>query len=139
DDLKQTAADILLPELKKQLPDLIKFVRKLGEWVKANPELAASIAKWTVVLLGAVAILGVLGFALGNAMMAVSGFVRVALALGGLLKMVGSALLWLSRLLLANPIGLAITAIALGAYLIYKHWEPIKAWFKGLWGEEKSA
>lgn len=139
DELKQTAADILLPELKKQLPDLIKFVRKLGEWMKANPELAASIAKWSVVLLGAVAILGVLGFALGNAMIAVSGFAKVALALGGPLKMVGSAIVWLGRLFLMNPIGLAITAIALGAYMIYKHWEPIKAWFKGLWAEVKSA
>lgn len=139
DELKQTAADILLPELKKQLPDVIKFVRKLGEWIKANPELSASIAKWSVVVLGAVAILGVFGFAFGNAMMAISGFTRVALALGGPLKMIGSGLLWLSRLFLMNPIGLAITAIALGAYMIYKHWEPIKGWFKGLWAEVKSA
>lgn len=33
----------------------------------------------------------------------------------------------------ANPIGLAVTAIAIGASLIYDNWEPISAFFSGLW------
>lgn len=36
----------------------------------------------------------------------------------------------------ASPIGLvvtAVTALAGAAYLLYKNWEPIKAWFSGLW------
>ncbi|MEB0001161.1 hypothetical protein QN367_19060, partial [Cryobacterium sp. RTS3] len=32
-----------------------------------------------------------------------------------------------------NPIGLAITAFALSALLIYTYWEPIKGFFNGLW------
>lgn len=72
-------------------------------------------------------------------MIAVAGLIKVALALGGPLKLVGTILLWLSRLLLANPIGLLITAIAAGAYLIWKNWEPIKQWFSGLWGDVKAA
>ena len=39
----------------------------------------------------------------------------------------------LGRALLLNPIGLAITAIAAGALLIIKYWEPIKAFFVNLW------
>lgn len=39
----------------------------------------------------------------------------------------------LGRALLLNPIGLAITAIAVGAFLIIKYWEPIKAFFVNLW------
>ncbi len=38
-----------------------------------------------------------------------------------------------------NPIGLAITAIAVGAYLIYRYWAPIKAFFMGLWAQVKTA
>jgi TP901 family phage tail tape measure protein len=45
----------------------------------------------------------------------------------------GRAVLWLGRALMLNPIGLAITAIALGAWLIYRHWDKIKPWFSGLW------
>jgi hypothetical protein len=54
-------------------------------------------------------------------------------------RVAGTAVLWLGRALLMNPIGLAITAIALGAYLIYKNWEPIKGFFVGLWTEIKTA
>jgi TP901 family phage tail tape measure protein len=45
----------------------------------------------------------------------------------------GQALAFVGRLALTNPIGLALTGIALAALLIYKYWEPIKAFFTGLW------
>ncbi|CAA0097539.1 Chromosome partition protein Smc [BD1-7 clade bacterium] len=53
--------------------------------------------------------------------------------LSGMLPLVGKGLLWIGRALMLNPIGLAITAIAGGAYLIIKYWQPIKAWFANLW------
>ena len=54
------------------------------------------------------------------------------------LRMLASVAMFVGRALLANPIGLAITAIALGAYLIYQYWEPIKGFFSGLWDGIKS-
>ena len=39
----------------------------------------------------------------------------------------------LSVAIRANPIGLAITAIAMGAMLIYRNWEAIAGFFKNLW------
>lgn len=54
------------------------------------------------------------------------------------IRLAGQAVLWLGRALMLNPIGLAITAIALGAYLIYRYWEPIKGFFSGLWSEIKA-
>ncbi|NBB09347.1 phage tail tape measure protein [Pseudomonas sp. SLFW] len=79
----------------------------------------------------------------------ISGLTRAgsaALALGrtlggGLLigiKVAAQAILWLGRALLMNPIGLIITAIAGAAYLIYRNWEPLKAFFLGLWDEIKT-
>lgn len=62
--------------------------------------------------------------------------------MGGLvggLRLAGQAALWLGRALLMNPIGLIITGIAVGAYLIYRHWTPIKGFFLGLWGGVKTA
>ena len=48
---------------------------------------------------------------------------------GGAARFAGRAIIWMGRALLMNPIGLAITAIAGGAYLIYKYWGPIKSFF----------
>ena len=55
---------------------------------------------------------------------------------------VATAVTWLwNAALLANPIGAVVVAVVAGAaliggavYLIYKHWEPIKAFFGNLWG-----
>lgn len=66
---------------------------------------------------------------------------RVGLALGQgfmwlgktALPLVGKAILWVGRALMANPIGLIITAIGLAAYFIIKHWSRIKPIFNALW------
>ena len=47
--------------------------------------------------------------------------------------MFGKAILIMSRALLANPIGLIITGIAVAAYLIYDNWGKIGPWFAELW------
>lgn len=47
--------------------------------------------------------------------------------------LVGRGILFIGRALLMNPIGLIITGIAVAAYLIYKYWKPIKAFFKAEW------
>lgn len=61
---------------------------------------------------------------------------------GGLLRgllLVGRAVLFIGRALLMNPIGLVITAIAGAAYLIYRYWGPISAFFKRLWVQVTAA
>lgn len=45
----------------------------------------------------------------------------------------GRGMLWLGRIFLMNPIGLAVTGIATSAFLIYKYWEPIKGFFSDVW------
>lgn len=75
-------------------------------------------------------------------LMAARGGLLLGQVLGGTLlfglRLAGQAVLWLGRALLMNPIGLAITGIALGAYLIYRNWEPIKGFFSGLWAEVRT-
>ncbi|MFB6404416.1 phage tail tape measure protein [Pseudomonas putida] len=70
-------------------------------------------------------------------MMAARGGLMLGKVFGGTLlfglKLAGQAILWIGRALMMNPIGLAVTAIALSAYLIYRYWEPIKGFFSGLW------
>lgn len=75
-------------------------------------------------------------------LMAGRGALFFARILGGTLlfglQLAGKAVLFLGRALMLNPIGLLITGIALGAYLIYRYWEPIKGFFGGLWSEIKA-
>lgn len=84
-----------------------------------------------------------MALALGNPLMVIArGGVFLGKVLGGTvwfgLKLAGQAILWLGRALMMNPIGLLITGIALAAYLIYRHWAPIKTFFTGLWDEVKT-
>lgn len=51
----------------------------------------------------------------------------------GALKMFGTTILWVGRLLLANPVLAIIAAIAAGAYLIYTNWSSIGPWMATLW------
>ncbi|WP_052706168.1 phage tail tape measure protein [Vibrio galatheae] len=67
---------------------------------------------------------------------ALSTTVRV---LGGAFRFAGKSALWLGRALLMNPIGLAVTAIGVAAFTIYKYWEPISNFFSGLWTDIKTA
>lgn len=61
---------------------------------------------------------------------------------GGLVRglmLAGRAVLFIGRALLMNPIGLIITGVAGAAYLIYRYWGPISAFFKRLWAQVTSA
>lgn len=60
-------------------------------------------------------------------------------AVGTALRFAGTAVLWLGRALLLNPIGLAVTAVAVSVGLIYTYWGPLKEWFSNLWADIKAS
>lgn len=61
--------------------------------------------------------------------------------LGGALKAAllgaGRAVLWLGRAVLMNPIGLALTAIAGAAYLVWRNWDKIGPKLAAVWARIK--
>lgn len=69
----------------------------------------------------------------------IMGAVKGVTMLGQAFLFLGKNILMAGRFLLTNPIGLAITGIALGAFLIYKNWAPISAFFVGIWNTIKTA
>lgn len=118
---------------------LTPLVQSVSDWTDKNPELAASIAIGGAALTAFTAGAMALGFAatfLKPGLVALSGAVRLV---GAAAMFAGKSLLWIGRALLMNPIGLAVTTIAGGAYLIYKHWEPLKGLFADLWAGIKSS
>ncbi|MNX85236.1 hypothetical protein D3C86_1170660 [compost metagenome] len=54
------------------------------------------------------------------------------------LPFVGKALLMIGRALMLNPIGLALTALAGAAYLIYQNWDAVTLYFTSAWAEIKA-
>lgn len=139
--------ETVAPDAKKLVIWLAEAAASVGAWVKANPQLVAWLTK-------AAAAVAVLYVGIGGLMVGLAGVlapllvVRFALAaigvqggvlalvlrgLGGALRFVGAAAAGLLRLLVANPIVAAVAAIAVAAYLIYRHWGAISAFFAGLW------
>lgn len=131
-------------QLKPALVDVIVMIKDMAasirDWVKEHPVL-------TGYLLKAAAALSIITIGVGGLLLAIAGIMGPIIALrfglsflginGGILipilRGVGTAVMFIGRMLLLNPIGLAVTAIATAAFLIYKYWDPIKTFFSNLW------
>lgn len=131
-------------------PALEKVAAKLqtvGDWVSGLDE---STRTWLVTTAAIVATLGpvIMGLGkFGKAITNISSAVaviketnkaigatsKVAKVMTGALGWIGKSFKALGMFVAANPIVLAIAAIAIAAALIYKYWDPIKAFFVRLW------
>ena len=136
--------------LREVTQSLASVVGGVKSWIVENPKLAANIVKTAagvgVLMAGMGGLTLAIASILGPFAMVRYGMMLFGIQGGGLattlfnlgktaLPLVGKGILFIGRALAANPIGLAITAIAAGAYLIYRNWEPIKTFFLGLWSE----
>jgi len=82
-----------------------------------------------------------------KAIFAVLAFVAALFKAGGAIFMLAKVALpmalagikTLTLALVANPIGAAIAVIAGGAFLIYRNWDRVSAFFAGIWTEIKQA
>ena len=132
--------------LRELIQNVTAITRGVGSWINENPRLAGTLAKVAAGLAVLVTAGGMLTLMLASILGPIA-MVRYGMALiGPQLLTAGKAMMWLggvfravSMFFLANPIGIAIAAIAAAAYLIYRYWEPIKAFFQGLWQQVKSA
>lgn len=150
----------ILPVYTKAIETATDALQGFNGWMERNPALAKmlgvgvlGIAASLIVIGGTLAvfsplILGMLSLRLimasftGTTAMFSRGlsvlpaiFNVVKFAVFGL----GRTFLFVSRLFLMNPIGLAVTAIAGIVYLLYKNWEPVKGFFVGVWNTIKTA
>ncbi|MDN2703460.1 phage tail protein [Janthinobacterium sp. SUN100] len=152
-NLKLTMGEKILPLYAQGLEMAISAITRLNGFMERNPTVAKVMIAGFAVIASVLLVLGplMLGIAamIGPyamlhvmfAKMGVTGGVLTPILrnLGGAFMWAGRAVLWLGRALLLNPIGIAVTVIAGAAFLIYKYWEPIKAFFSGLWSDVKTA
>lgn len=122
-----TMADTNDGPLRSLIQNITAITRGVGNWMKANPKLAGTLATAAGALAAIVAVGGTLLVLLGSILGPIAA-VRYALTLLSL-----------------NPVSLtimaivaAVAALAGAAYLIYKHWEPLNAFMARLWGGIKA-
>lgn len=112
-ELATTIGGSLLPAVNGLVQAVGPVVSSFAEWAKEHPRLMQGITAVGTGLVG----------------------LRIAsLAFGYGLTFVKGAVFAVGRAMLMNPIGAAAAAIAGGAYLIYKNWGSISAWFQETWG-----
>lgn len=110
------------------LKSIVKVVASVIGWLK---NLIAPVSSAKESLEGAASAGRFFGKALGS----LAALTVAAVAI----KAVGTALLFMGKAALANPVFAVIAAIALAAYMIYKNWAPIKEFFASLWRGVSSA
>ncbi|MDR6387584.1 phage tail tape measure protein [Paraburkholderia phenoliruptrix] len=143
----------IAPEMKGVVQWLGDMAQGLGQWARDNPKLANGLMKvaagvallltaggaLVVMLAGVLGPLAVVKFSM-TALGMQGGILARVLGLGATAwRVFASAAMFAGRAMLMNPIGLAITAIAAAALAIYVYWEPIKAFFGGLWPQVQQA
>ncbi|NRO98132.1 phage tail tape measure protein [Paraburkholderia sp. NMBU_R16] len=152
-DLGVSISDAVNPALRAFMQSVTGYLGRASRWVQENPRLARTLGTITLALGGILAALSALALMLATMIgpLALLRFGLTTLGIqGGILtraltfgtaawRMFSAAALVAGRALLANPIGIAVAALAAAAFLIYRHWAPIKAFFSDLWQAVQAA
>lgn len=149
DTLALTAGSKLLPTLTEGVQWITRTVTAVSDWAAANPEATDTILKIVMGLGGLKLGLGVAQVAFGTIIGPLATFwgwwkkfqlLRDAGKIASVFGIIRNAALLLGKgfmraglMMLANPMVLIIlgivAAVAIAGYLIYKHWDTIKAAF----------
>jgi len=152
-DLQKEIGEKVLPLYASALEWVAKAADGVMKFMQENPGVAKAMAIGVGTLAAALLILGPIMLSIASVLGPYAMLVLIMGKVGGVggmlsgvLQGLATAFTWvmravglLGRALLMNPIGLAVTAIAVAAYLIYEYWEPIKGFFLGLWNQVKEA
>lgn len=145
-DLKLELGSKILPLYAAGLEMATNAVQALTGFMERNPATAKAMIVGFSAIAGIMVVMGPLMLALASvigpyAMLHVL-FAKIGLQgnlLMPILRGIGTVFMWLGRVFLMNPIGLAVTAIAGAAYLLYRNWEPIDGFFGNLWQQVRAA
>lgn len=137
--LQISIGNVLEPAFGKLAESFTPFVIAVREFVTANPRLvgavmatAAGFVTLRMAVLGTRLAFAVLG---GQMLQTAAGMAaaRVSAVLaGGGMAAVSAGVRGIGLALMTTPVGAGIAAIAAGALVIRKYWDPISAWFAGV-------
>lgn len=147
-NLNSTIGGTLAPTLDNLLKKIGGLIDKGNKWIQDHPKLAKNILLVAGAIGGSLTVFGALAFMLSFVLYPVArlilGLSKLNILLpkfGGQIKNVGGAVArWLLSPLKLLPYILSLGGAAFigAALLIYKFWNPIKAFFSGFWEGLKS-
>lgn len=108
---------LLAPAVTAVAQALVPVITGIGQFIMEHKTLVTNLA-----------------LAVGTVGAVVAGFGSLKIGIGAVVV----AFHALKLAIATNPIGLIVTALAVGAVLIYKNWEPIKAFFGDVWAGIKA-
>lgn len=139
-EVSTTLGENLKPALVDIMDTVGGVLEKVTAWTQAHPDLTAAILKTGAVVGGLLVLSGGLLLSIASvlgplallryswAMLATQGPLLI-----GAVKGVAGAVLGLGRLMLTNPIGLAITALVATLWYLWDNWDKVKAIFTQSW------
>ena len=122
---KATIGEKLLPYIEKFSESLAKVLEKMTEWVSKHPDLTKSLLVFGTALTVSLV-------AIGGLLISIAALSTLFVALAPVAAMVGLSLAGLIGIIAAIP--LAIAAVITIGYLLWKHWDEIKAKAGEIWG-----
>ncbi|WP_321346575.1 phage tail tape measure protein [Halopseudomonas oceani] len=139
-DLGIQMQDTANKDLRGMVQGIAEVVRGIKAWMVENPELTGAIIKTAAGMALLITLFGGITLALASVLgpfaMIRYGlvlFTGKSLALLPVIKSVGTAFLWLGRMLMANPIGIAIGLLVAAGWLLYKNWDGVVGGLKAIW------
>ena len=136
--------------LRELVQSFVEIIRSIKRWANENPALAGSLVKMVGISAALAVVLGSIVVAVASVLLPFITlrllFAHLGIRLPGLITLlwnlgktvlpfVAKAVIGLGRAVMLNPIGLALTAIAGAAYLIYQNWDAVKSYFSAAWQE----
>ncbi|MEZ2604758.1 phage tail tape measure protein [Kluyvera intermedia] len=134
--------------LRQPLMDIMTMVKRVTgafrRWVENNPALAGTLMKVVAAIAAITSALGLVLIAVATVLgplallrlqfsiLGIKGggaFGLITKAIGG----AGKGIMWLGRLMFANPILAVIGLIAMGAIYIWQNWDTLGPKFKAIW------
>ncbi|WLS79727.1 phage tail tape measure protein [Erwinia pyri] len=144
EDIGITLYDSVAGPVRAITKNITALTTSVGSWMTAHPKLTAAITGTGMALgvlitvmgaitLTAAAVLGPMALLRMSCSVlgikAVSAFSLIRGAVG----LMGNSIMWLGRLMMANPILAVIGLIAAGALLIWQNWDTLGPKFAALW------
>lgn len=127
--ISATIGSVFLPAINELLGAAIEMSQPYIEWIENNKELVKTIGTGVAIFLALIA-------AIGAAQLAFGLMLKPIISLINIFVMLKKAMLLVNIAMLANPIGIVITAITalIGVgYLLYKNWDTIQSKAMELW------
>lgn len=125
----------MMSAMTPTLDKIVAIEKRLIGWTDQFPKLTALIGKGTLSVFGLIAAVSALSIAVGVSKFLLIGWGVAVASAKAMLVLASGAVSGLSAVLgmLSAPV-LAVGAVVAGAaFLIYKYWLPIKAFFIGFW------